>query len=193
MTDPAVAAVSSTPGSSIALFAKAALVALCGAIPLAVAWYLLAPRVPVVVRAGGIYPAVGEPEQYFAADMTYALLGVAVGAAAGAVGWWRWRRSPRALALGLGVGGLLAGWLGAWLAEQPGPGSIQAAAHEHTAGGRFDAPLTITAEGVMVLVAVGAVALVAALLVGSRRDDGVHTLDSAYTVDDGGGAPISSE
>ena len=75
---------------------------------LGVLWAALAPRVPVVVGESGAVPDDFQPEQYFASDVAFGLLGVVAGVAI-AIGLAYMRREHLFSVL---VAALLAGGLG---------------------------------------------------------------------------------
>jgi hypothetical protein len=86
-------------------------------VPLGWLWAVLAPNVPVQVVDGGVVPTEAEPEEFFAADGWFVLLGVAFGLLAAAAVWFLLRRyrGPvvlAALAVGAVGAGLLAWWVG---------------------------------------------------------------------------------
>jgi uncharacterized protein DUF2567 len=85
--------------------------------PLGWLWAALAPDVPVEVVDGGVVPAEAEPEEFFAADGWFVLLGVAFGLLAAVAVWFLLRRYRGpvllvALAVGAVGAGLLAWWVG---------------------------------------------------------------------------------
>ncbi|MFC7216684.1 DUF2567 domain-containing protein [Streptomyces polyrhachis] len=129
-------------------------------------WELLAPRVPLIVRAGNVLLADSEAEHAVAIDGTFALLGLAFGAlwAAGVFLWRRRGGVPYVLALAVGglLGALLAWQVGVWL----GP-TEDVVAHARAVGeGKiFDAPLQLKAKTALLAWPLGAM-LVQLLLTG---------------------------
>jgi hypothetical protein len=96
--------------------AVAAAVAVLGA-PLGLLWTAVAPDVPVQVVPRGVAPTGAQPEEFFAADGWFLLLGAAFGVLAAVAAWFllRRQRGPvvlAALTVGAIGAGLLAWWVG---------------------------------------------------------------------------------
>jgi hypothetical protein len=91
-----------------AVIVAGAIVGLVSGAALGVLWAALAPRVPVVVGESGVVPDDFQPEQYFASDVAFGLLGVVAGVAI-AIGLAYMRREHLFSVL---VAALLAGGLG---------------------------------------------------------------------------------
>jgi hypothetical protein len=125
-------------------------VALVSGVALGLLWLWRAPRIPLVAQDNAVLLANSEAEQAIAADGTFLLLGLAVGAVTGLAVFLLRRRGGVAVVLGLAagaVGGALLAWgMGDWFgptddivahARQAGPGVI------------FDGPLELGAKGVL--------------------------------------------
>ncbi|GLF94213.1 DUF2567 domain-containing protein [Streptomyces yaizuensis] len=113
-------------------------------------WLWLAPRVPLISDGKAVFLENSEGEGAVGADGVFALLGLGFGlVSAAGVFLWR-RRGGIGLVVGLALGGLLGSllaWrLGVWL----GPTS-DVAAHARSVGRgvTFDAPLELTAKGMV--------------------------------------------
>ncbi len=91
-----------------AVIVAGVIVGLVSGAALGVLWAALAPRVPVVVGESGVVPDDFQPEQYFASDVAFGLLGVVAGVAI-AIGLAYMRREHLFSVL---VAALLAGGLG---------------------------------------------------------------------------------
>ncbi|MGW4491894.1 DUF2567 domain-containing protein [Streptomyces sp. NPDC004376] len=131
----------------------AAVVALSGVL-LGVLWWQLAPHVPLVGDSADhswvVYLKDSEGEQAVGVDGTFTLLGLAFGVLSALGVFLVRRRGGVPLAVGLGVGGLLASlvaWrLGVWL----GPSEdVIARAKAVGAGVTFAAPLRLGAKGAL--------------------------------------------
>ncbi|GAB2871156.1 ABC transporter permease [Streptomyces mayteni] len=112
-------------------------------------WLWRAPRVPLVASGNDVILADPEGQQAFAADGTFLLIGLAVGAVAGLLVFLLRRRDGVASVLGLAagaLGGSFVAWrIGVWLGPQQ-----DLAAHARAAGSAvFDAPLDLGARGVL--------------------------------------------
>lgn len=91
-----------------AVIVAGVIVGLVSGAALGVLWAALAPRVPVVVGESGVVPDDFQPEQYFASDVAFGLLGLVAGVAI-AIGLAYMRREHLFSVL---VAALLAGGLG---------------------------------------------------------------------------------
>ncbi|WP_242514020.1 AAA family ATPase [Streptomyces leeuwenhoekii] len=128
-------------------------VTIAGAL-LGVAWWWLAPRVPLVGEAVDgswvVYLKDTEGEQAIGVDGTFTLLALAFGALSAVLVFLLRRRGGVPLVVALGVGGLLGSLLawrtGVWL----GPGQdVIAHAKEVGKGVTFPAPLKLGAKGAL--------------------------------------------
>lgn len=130
-------------------------------LPIGLLWSALAPRTRFVVGDDG-RPVIADPEStaFFTADVTFALLTMAVGTIAAITAYTLvGRRSGTAAALGLAAGGAL-GSLVAWQTGRLwGLGAARQAAHAARIGDYFSGALTLRATGVLVLGALIAVAV----------------------------------
>lgn len=150
-------------------------VAVLGAV-LGLLWLWLAPRVPLVSDGSAVFLERPEGEEAIGADGTFVLLGLAVGAVAGAAAFLARRAGGVGIVVGLTVGGVLGAvlaWrLGVWL----GP-TDDLAAHARAVGeGKvFDGPLQLHAKGALLAYPFGAVLvhLLCTALFG-RRDPDPH-------------------
>lgn len=91
-----------------AVIVAGVIVGLVSGAALGVLWAALAPRVPVVVGESGVVPDDFQPEQYFASDVAFGLLGLVAGVAI-AIGLAYMRREHLFSVL---VAAMLAGGLG---------------------------------------------------------------------------------
>lgn len=116
-------------------------------LPLGWLWAALAPDVPVRVVEGGVAPVEAQPEEFFAADGWFVLLGTGFGllAAVGVYFLVRRYRGPVglvAVTLGAVGAGLLAWWLGHRIGLSGYRSDIRGAA----AGATFDRPPDLRAK-----------------------------------------------
>ncbi|MGP3970602.1 ABC transporter permease [Streptomyces sp. 6N223] len=125
-------------------------VALVTGVALGLLWLWLAPQVPLVAQGNVVLLANSEAEQAIAADGTFLLLGLAVGAAAGLAVFLLRREGGVAVVLGLAagaLGGALLAWgMGDWFGPTD---DIVAHAREAGEGVVFDGPLELSAKGVL--------------------------------------------
>lgn len=142
--------------------------------PLGVAWWLLAPRIRLLVTDAGVVFAPGNPSDWFGREGWFAVLGLALGIVAGLLAHRWWGRRPVAALFGLTLGGLLAAELGYQLGRLLGPGSVPKDAADLPSGTILGAPLEIIAPAVLLSVAFSAV-LVFGIAVALERDDGDET------------------
>lgn len=131
----------------------AALVVVCSvlvALPVGLAWWLLAPLTLVEKRSDGLYRVGGEgDESAVAADGWFAAITLAAGIMVALVVYLRTRPGRVVPLVALVVGGVL-GSLAAWrLGHLLGPGSLQATAAGLPVGSRFRGPLDVSAYGVL--------------------------------------------
>jgi hypothetical protein len=130
-------------------------------LPIGLLWSVLAPRTRLLVGDDG-RPVLADPEStaFFTADVTFALLTMAVGAIAAIAAYTLvGRKSGTAAVIGLAVGGAL-GSLVAWQTGRLwGLGAARQAARAARIGDYFSAALTLRATGVLVLGALIGVAV----------------------------------
>ena len=115
-------------------------------------WHLVAPKVPLYADSTAIYLLDPEGEQAIAADMYFAMIGIVIGAALGALAYRqsRGRGGGVSVPVGLTAGGLLGGYIAMRLGVALGPGkNIVATAKSVALGKTFYAPLALTAKGVL--------------------------------------------
>ncbi|WP_059009131.1 hypothetical protein [Streptomyces specialis] len=142
-----------------ALLVAVPVAALTGLV-LGLVWLWRAPRVPLVSDGEAVLPANAEGQQAIGADGTVLLIGLVLGAVAGGVVFLLRRAGGVAVVLGLavgaGLGSVLAWRLGVWL----GP-TDDIAGHARSLGADvvFDAPLGIGAKGVLLGLPFAAVAV----------------------------------
>lgn len=155
---------SDRPESSV-VFAGLLVGALSGA-ALGVLWWQLAPRASVVVRPDGVRPQGFQPEEYLAADVSFAALALVAGIIV-TVGLAAMRRQHL---VGVLFAGVLAGVVGTLAMWQVGTrlGSVDiegliATTQEEVV---TQAPLEVTMPGVYLVWAIAAAAVVAVLAVG---------------------------
>jgi len=119
-------------------------------VALGLLWLWLAPRVPLVSNAEGVFLKDTEGEAAIGADGTFLLLAVGLGALSAAAVFLFRRNGGIALVVALAVGGLLAsllGWgIGVWFGP---PRDVVAHAREVGEGVTFDAYLELRAKGVL--------------------------------------------
>lgn len=133
---------------------------------LGVLWWRLAPRVPIVIQPDGSRPQGFQPEEYLAADISFAAIAVVAGVIV-TIGLAAMRRSHL---LGVLAAGLLASGVGTWAMWQVGTrlGSVDIEGLIATTEKEFvvDAPLTVTMPGVFLVWAIASTAVVAVLALG---------------------------
>ena len=133
---------------------------------LGVLWWRLAPRAVVVVRPDGSSPQGFQPEEYLAADVSFAALAVVAGVIV-TIGLATMRRKHL---LGVLVAGLVSSAVGTVAMWQVGTrlGSVDIEGLIATTEEEFvvDAPLAVTMPGVFLVWAIASAAVVVALAVG---------------------------
>lgn len=117
---------------------------------LGLAWFYLAPKIPLYSDGKAVYLRDSEGEQSIAGDGWFALLGAAFGVVTAVGVAFRCRRGGIAVVLGLAAGGLLGSLLawrfGIWL----GPNQdVLERAKEVGAGKTFSAPLRLQAKAAL--------------------------------------------
>lgn len=164
--DPWAAPPASSPpsrpdwGRALREFVVAALpTALIGGVPLSLLWWWLSPRVPVISDGEAVMLHNSEGQEAIAIDGTFLLAGLALGVVIGTAVFLLRRQGGPAVVLGLavgaGLGSLLAWQLGIWL----GPAEdVVSAALAAGPGVVFDAPLELDARGVLLGLPFGALA-----------------------------------
>lgn len=132
-------------------------------------WWVAAPLTLVVKRPDGLYRVGGDgDEAAIAADGWFAVLALAVGVLVALVVYLRSRPGRVAPLVALAVGGVL-GSLVAWrLGHLLGPGALEATARGLRTGARFEAPLDVSAYGVLLAWPMGAVITYFAVAAGAE-------------------------
>lgn len=135
-------------GEIAAALSVAAVVALLGA-PLALLWSAVAPHVTFVMTQYGPSTTDPEPEQFFADDGWYVLLGIGYGLLVGVLVWALLRRYRGPLMLaGLTVGAVVAGVLTAWLGHRIGLDEYHRLLSSAPVGERFNRPVDVRTRSV---------------------------------------------
>jgi len=133
---------------------------------LGVLWWQLAPRASVAIRPDGARPQGFQPEEYLAADVSFAALALVAGLIL-TVALAAMRRHHL---LGVLVAGLLASAVGTLAMWQVGTGlgSVDIEGLIATTSEEFvvDAPLEVTMPGVFLVWAIGAATVVVVLALG---------------------------
>jgi hypothetical protein len=145
-------------GIEIAVVAMAAAVIAALGAPLAVVWWLVAPKVPIVVTSSGPVYVNYETERFMSADGWFVTLGAGLGLVVAIVSWLvvRYHRGPAmlaALVVGPVGGALLASWLGA----QFGRSDYDYLLRHAPTGSIFYHPIALGAQGGLFVEAVLAV------------------------------------
>lgn len=142
------------------------IVGLLGGGALGVLWWALAPRMPIVIKPDGSRPQGFQPEEYLAADISFAALALVAGIIV-TVALAAMRRSHL---LGVLAAGLLASGVGTVAMWQVGTrlGSVDIEGLIATTEAEFvvDAPLAVTMPGVLLVWSIAAAAVVAVLALG---------------------------
>jgi hypothetical protein len=127
-------------------------------LPVGLIWRAVAPLPRIIKRADGLYRAGGEgSEAAIAADGWFALLALLAGVLIALAVYLRTRPGRVVPLLALAAGGLL-GAVVAWrLGVLLGPDPIEATARGLAVGARFEAPLDVSALGVLLAWPMGAV------------------------------------
>jgi hypothetical protein len=139
--------------------------------PLGVLWHFVAPTVRVL-NAGpnGIVVGDPSPEEYIAADGSFALLGFGFGLVAAVAAWMLLRRHRGPWLVGAVTAGTLAAAVVAWQAGRLiGRGAFQQWVETSTANATYQAPPDVHAYGTL-LVPAFAAAIVLTLMAGWSND-----------------------
>ena len=146
-----------------AVIVAGVIVGLVSGAALGVLWAALAPRVPVVVGESGVVPDDFQPEQYFASDVAFGLLGLVAGVAI-AIGLAYMRREHLFSVL---VAAMLAGGLGTaamwFVGTRLGSVDVEGLIATTTADVTVDAPLEVTLGGMFCLWPLASAAVVTIL------------------------------
>jgi hypothetical protein len=163
-------------------------------IPVGVLWWLIAPLVPIVKRADGLYRVGESNESAVAADGWLAILGVAAGIAVALVVYLASRPGRVGPLLALAAGGVL-GAVVAWrTGHLLGPGELVPAARSLPVGGRLSAPLDVSAYGVLLTWPRAAVITYFAVAAGAETGTSADTGPAAVPQPVGtGGAPVTPD
>lgn len=162
------------------------IVGLASGAALGVLWWRLAPRVPIVIQPDGSRPQGFQPEEYLAADVSFAALALA----AGIIVTIALAAMRRQHLLGVLSAGLIASALGTLAMWQVGTrlGSVDIEGLIATTEQEFvvDAPLEVTMPGVYLVWAIGSASVVLLLALGdwlaslrSRRSSDVQSAPSS--------------
>ena len=145
-------------GVEIAVVAMAAAVIAALGVPLAVVWWLVAPKVPIVVTAGGPVYVNYETERFMSADGWFVTLGAGLGLVVAIASWLvvRYHRGPAMLAA-LVVGSVGGAALASWLGAQLGRSDYDYLLRHAPTGSIFYHPITLGAQGGLLVQAVLAV------------------------------------
>lgn len=139
-------------GQELRRGALTALLLTVAGVALGLLWLWLAPRIPLVSDGKAVYLKDSEGEQAAGGDGTFVLLALGMGVVSAVLAFWRCRRGGVGIVLGLavgaGLGSLLAWRLGVWL----GP-TQDLVAHARAVGAKkvFDAPLELRAKGTLLV------------------------------------------
>jgi hypothetical protein len=163
-------------------------------IPVGVLWWLVAPLVPIVKRADGLYRIGESNESAVAADGWLAILGVAAGIAIGLLVYLASRPGRVGPLLALAGGGVL-GAVVAWrTGHLLGPGDLVPAARSLPVGGRLSAPLDVSAYGVLLTWPMAAVITYFAVAAGAETGTPADTEAGADADPVGAdGSPVSQD
>ncbi len=133
--------------------------------PVGLLWAALAPRVRVVLSAGG--PGLDDPETraFVGADLAFAVLVLAVGVACGLLAFRLGRRYGPGVVVGLLVGGLLAAYVASRTGQQVGRDAFRAAVADVDRRGTVEASVRLRATELVVLWPAGALAAFAVAMV----------------------------
>ncbi|ANW20648.1 hypothetical protein [Streptomyces clavuligerus] len=119
-------------------------------VALGLLWLWLAPRVPLISDGKAVFLENSEGEEAVGADGVFALLALGFGVLTAVGAFLYRRRGGVPLVVGLALGGILASvlaWrLGVWLGPDP---DVAAHARSVGRGVPFDAPLKLTAKGML--------------------------------------------
>lgn len=147
------------------VFAGLLVGALSGA-ALGVLWWQLAPRASVVVRPDGVRPQGFQPEEYLAADVSFAALALVAGVIV-TMGLAAMRRQHLVGVLFAGVLAGIAGTVAMWqVGTRLGSVDIEGLVATTSEEVVTQAPLEVTMPGVYLIWAIAAAAVVAALAIG---------------------------
>jgi len=149
-----------------AVLLAGAIVGLLGGAALGVLWWRLAPRMPIVIKPDGSRPQGFQPEEYLAADISFAALALVAGIIV-TIALAAMRRSHL---LGVLAAGLLSSAVGSAAMWQVGTrlGSVDIEGLIATTEAEFvvDAPLSVTMPGVLLVWAIASATVVAILAFG---------------------------
>jgi hypothetical protein len=117
---------------------------------LGVVWWLIAPTSRLKVDSGAAYYVDPQPHEFVTADLRFALVMTLGGVVVGLGVWWvpTLRARPTASVVGLAVGGVLGSLGGWWIGTFLGRVDV-VALQRSPDGTEFDAPLRLTAIGVL--------------------------------------------
>lgn len=161
-------------------------------LPVALVWRAVAPLPRIIKRADGLYRAGGEGnEASIAADGWFAVLALLAGVLIALAVYLRTRPGRVVPLLALAAGGLI-GAVVAWrVGVLLGPGPIEDTARGLDVGARFDAPLKVSALGVLLAWPMGAVITYFAVSAGA--DAGEQPADDDVVAVSRSDAAVQSE
>jgi hypothetical protein len=139
---------------------------LVSGVALGVVWWRLAPRVPVVVQPGGVFPDGYQPEGFLAADAAFGALAVVAGIAI-AIGLANMRREHLLSVL---VAALLASAVGTaamwFVGTRLGSVDIDGLSATTTTDVVVDAPLKVSLPGMFLMWALASTVVITILALG---------------------------
>jgi hypothetical protein len=151
---------------------------LVSGIALGVVWWRLAPRVPVVVQPGGVFPDGYQPEGFLAADAAFGALAVVAGVAI-AIGLANMRREHLLSVLVAAILASIVGTVAMWfVGTRLGSVDIEGLSAT-TSNVVVDAPLRVSMPGMFVMWSLASAIVITILALGdwvvevrSARRDG---------------------
>ncbi len=160
-------------------------------LPVGLLWYAVAPLARIIKRADGLYRAGGEGnEAAIAADGWFAFLTLLAGVLIALAVYLRTRPGRVVPLLALAAGGLLGAAVAWRVGVLLGPGPIEETARGLAVGTRFDAPLDVSALGVLLAWPMGAVITYFAVSAGADAGELAPDDDAAVSRSD---AAVQSE
>jgi hypothetical protein len=142
-------------GARNALLVVAA--SLAGGLLMGVLWWAVTPLAQLEKRPTGVFSVGGDAETSIAADGWFAVIGLVTGVVAALLAGVLLRRHRLGVLLGLAAGGLL-GSVVAWrFGVLLGPAGLAESSAAAAVGDRFEAPLELSAVGVLLAWPIAAV------------------------------------
>jgi hypothetical protein len=164
--------VTSRPAEPALVVAGTAIIGILLGALMGVVWWWVAPTEEwTVVKAGVVLPADVGYNAWFGADGWFLVLGAIAGVLLTLIVWWRGRRQPVALVVGVIIGaGLLA--VSAWtLGGVLGPPDPKVVAETAEPGTTVDGALGLRALGVLCAPALTALTLLALFVASARVEE----------------------